>query len=122
MRHTGVVRVPVELVLFSETSPSTALLGEAGRAIVPEGGLVSYGHDRVRQFVDGQKRPLLSVVAPRVLEDLVEACRLVLRPPEREGLCTWTEMVVPEGVDRRVGLELAAAVALLSGGELRERW
>lgn len=31
-------------------------------------------------------------------------------------------MIVPEGVDRRVGLELAAAVALLSGGELRERW
>lgn len=117
-----VVRMSTELVLFSETPPSAALLGEAGRAIAPGGGLVSYGHDRVRQFVDARQRPVLSVIAPRLLEDPVEARRLVPRPPERAELHTWTEMIIPESADQQAGLQLAAAVALLSGGELRERW
>lgn len=114
--------MPVELVLFSETPPRTAVLGEAGRVIAPDGGLVNYAHDRVWQFVDAQQRPLLSVVAPRLLEDVAEARRLVPRFPERAQLRIWTEILIPDSADQQLGLQLAAAIALRSEGELRERW
>lgn len=111
--------MPYELVMLSDKPPSLGQLEEAGYVFVPDGHLIEYAHGRVRQFLDAQRRALLSVLAPRELSDPTEARLLLEEGPDMA--CVWTEMVIPDGADRAVAVELAAGITVLAGGDLKVR-
>lgn len=108
--------MPTELVLLSNTVPTTELVSSlAGRAH-PGGVLMEYQGGAIRQYVTADGEGVLSLFTTRPIEQAREADAAVKGGVGDYTL--WTSLAIPYG-DSTTGRALAEQIADAVGGQVR---
>lgn len=110
--------MPTELALLTEIDVRSDICVQVAEERDPEFSSIEYRDGEVRQFLNGQFEPILTVFRSRPVLDVAEAATCIEDPPRSFSL--WTEAIIPFGADAE-GRELLEAIAQRHNGSVRAR-
>jgi hypothetical protein len=109
--------MPRELYLVTPAPVSIEAL-VAAAAVVDDQLVALYGGAAL-QLVDGADVAVLTIENSRLLQHPFDAAQVTAGLDVGAGEVWWTEAVTPWGADGEPGVEVAAGIARVLGGQLR---
>lgn len=111
--------MPRELYLLTRTPVSVESLVAAAAVVDDQLGLRALYGGATLQLVDHAEVAVLTIENSRLLQDGIDAAAVTSRSDLGHGEMWWTEAVAPWGSDGQAGVQVAAGIARVLGGQLR---
>jgi hypothetical protein len=111
--------MPRELYLVTPAPVSIESLVAAAAVVDDQLGVRALYGGAALQLVDDADLAVLTIENPRLLQDPLDAGLVTTGLEVGAAEVWWTEAVTPWGSDGQVGVEVAAGIARVLGGQLR---
>jgi hypothetical protein len=111
--------MPRELYLVTPTPVNIESLVAAAAAVDDQLGVRALYGGAALQLVDDAEVAVLTIENSRLLENAVDASLVTTGLQFGAAEVWWTEAVSPWGSDGKAGVEVAAGIARVLGGQLR---
>ena len=111
--------MPRELYLATPAPVSIEALVAAAAVVDDQLGMRALYGGAALQLVDGADVAVLTVENSRLLQHAVDAAHLTAGLDLDAGDVWWTEAVTPWTAEGELGVEVAAGIARVLGGQLR---
>jgi hypothetical protein len=111
--------MPRELYLVTPSPVSIEALVAAAAVVDDQLGVRALYGGAALQLVDDAEVAVLTIENSRLLQDPLDAAAVTSRLGFGGGEMWWTEAVAPWGSDGEPGVEVAAGIARVLGGQLR---
>lgn len=111
--------MPRELYLVTPAPVNIESLVAASAVVDDQLGVRALYGGAALQLVDDAEVAVLTIENSRLLQDPVDASLVTTGLHFSAGEVWWTEAVTPWGSDGQAGVEVAAGIARVLGGQLR---
>jgi len=111
--------MPRELYLLTPTPVSVESLVAAAAVVDDQLGVRALYGSAALQLVDHADVAVLTIENSRLLQDGIDAAAVTSGFDLGYGEMWWTEAVTPWGSDGQAGVQVAAGIARVLGGQLR---
>ena len=111
--------MPRELYLITRTPVSIEALVAAAAGVDDQLRVRALYAGAALQLVDHAESAVLTIESSRLLQDPIDARQLTAGLDIGAAEVWWTEAVTPWGSDGDPGIEIAAGIARILGGQLR---
>ena len=111
--------MPRELYLVTPAPVSIEALVAAAAVVDDQLGVRALYGGAALQLVDDAEVAVLTIENSRLLQDPLDAASVAPRVELGDGEIWWTEAVAPWGSEGESGVEVAAGIARVLGGQLR---
>jgi hypothetical protein len=111
--------MPRELYLVTPAPVSIEALVAAAAVVDDQLGVRALYGGAALQLVDGADVAVLTIESSRLLQHPLDAAQVTAGLDLGTADVWWTEAVTPWGADGKPGVEVAAGIARVLGGQLR---
>ena len=111
--------MPRELYLATPVPVSIEALVAAAAVVDDQLGVRALYGGAALQLVDGAEVAVLTIENSRLLQHALDAAQVTSGLDLDTGEVWWTEAVTPWGADGQPGVDVAAGIARVLGGQLR---